>query len=224
MSRIEQAIRAAREELDAAKALDDSDGEKAGKVAAAEAKVSVLEAQKKAIQDEINDAVRERIPGAESGAAERERKRLADLYGVTVEELDDKLRESADKNRTAETEAKRLQREKDEADAAKSEAEKERDEARQTLRSRDIRDAAYDALEAANYRGKKSHAFGSLDLSKVEEKDGKFDATNAVEALKADEFPGFEEPLNPPPSIQHRHKKKDEKKRAYRPNYSVPGG
>lgn len=64
---------------------------------------------------------------------------------------------------------------------------------------RSRRDAISNALVEANYQGKVSHAIGAVDLSKVKEDDGKFDASEAVKALQDDEFPGFtpDTPDNP---------------------------
>lgn len=88
-------------------------------------------------------------------------------------------------------------------------------------------EAISNALDAADFNGKRSHALRAVDRSQVKEEDGSFDASEAVKALSEDGFPGFEEPppdLNDPPVLnRQRRKGNDDGKSAYQPNYSVSG-
>lgn len=148
MARIDDAITAAQSEVTAAKALPENTEEekatKATKVAAAEAKLSTLTAQKQAIQDDISDAVRGRIPDAEKTAKENERKVLAQKLGVKLEGLDAELDRIEKERRGQQSEVSRLTSdlttreqelatEKAEREKAQRIAETARDQLRSTL-------------------------------------------------------------------------------------------
>ncbi len=89
--KIDELITKAQGELTAAQALPDTDDTKTSKVAAAQAKLSALQSAKDAAQEDINGAVRTRIPDAENSAKEAERKALAQSLGVAVDKLDEEL-------------------------------------------------------------------------------------------------------------------------------------
>lgn len=129
MSRLDQLIRQAETDLSNAQALPDSDESKAGKVTEAKARLQALRDTKSAADDEINDAVRTRIPSAETTAKEEERKRIAGILGIPVEQVtDEKLQEvkEAYQGRLSETEREKQAREAAETRATTLETENER--------------------------------------------------------------------------------------------------
>lgn len=120
MARIDDAIRAAETEVTTAQALpettEDEKATKATKVAAAQAKVSVLKDQKTAIENDISDAVRGRLPDAERTAKENERKAVASALGIPVDQLtDEKL---AQVKQAYQGQQSEVEREKNRAEAA----------------------------------------------------------------------------------------------------------
>jgi len=97
-TRLDQAISAAETELRNAQALPEGTDEekrtKATKVAAASASVNTLKAQKASWQQDIDDAVQNRLPDANTSAQEQERARVAGILGIPKDQLtDDKLAE-----------------------------------------------------------------------------------------------------------------------------------
>lgn len=179
-----------------------------------EAKTAEDETRQQAAQarlDELNEAKREvdsakgsgRTEGRDSGI-QKEREKQAKALGVSVENLDTELERIAEDKRKQQSEAERLQAEMDSHKQTADSEKQAREKAEARLRERDIQDSIANALDEAGYKGKRAHALGAIDRSKVEEKEQNgvttFDAKPAVEALKKDEFPGFsaEPPQDPP--------------------------
>lgn len=111
----------------------------------------------------------------------------------------------------------------------RAETEKERaGKAEAELKRMQTNEAIADALDEANFSGKRPHALRAIDRSQVKETDDGFDASEAVKALSEDGFPGFEEPepsLNDPPTLERRRRKQgdQDQSKTYKPNYSRPG-
>ncbi len=147
---LEDLITAAEAEVTQAKALPDTDSEKALKVARAEAKVAGLKAAQAGgytkTQAEIDAAVQQRVPDAEGSGRTAERKALAAKLNVSVEDLDAEVERLAGERRSGETQADQERRAKAaaEADAATAKAEaakykKTGESAREYLRNQLIR-------------------------------------------------------------------------------------
>lgn len=121
MARIDDAITQANTDLTAARALPESDTDRTVKIARAEARLNTLNDQKKAIQDDINDAVTGRLPDATRTAKEDERKAVAAVLGIPVEQLtDEKL---AEVKAAYEGQLSEVEREKQRAKAAEGQVE-----------------------------------------------------------------------------------------------------
>ncbi len=120
MARIDDAITTAKGELTAAQGLSDTDEAKATKVAASQVKVSILEGQKKAIEDDINDAVTGRLPHAKEAAKNAERKSVAAALEIPADQLtDEKL---AEVKRAYQGQQSEVEREKQAREAAETRA------------------------------------------------------------------------------------------------------
>lgn len=206
MSRIDEAIKAAQAELSTAQALPDTDEGKSTKVAGAQAKVTTLQSQKQAIEDEINDAVRNRLPDAEKNAKESERKTVAAALGIPVEQLtDEKLSEVKQAYQGQQTEADRYKQELATEREAREKAEKNRDENEKAIRANRLRDAISDALDTRELRpNKKKLALRSIDTSGInmDEQGNITGVDEAADALKTEEASWFEAapPEDPSPT------------------------
>ena len=219
MSRLDDAINQAKTDLAAANALADSDANKATKVAAAQATVNTLEAQRQAINDEINDGVRNRLPSAESTAQENERKRIAGILGIPPDQVtDEKLQEvkEAYAGQLSEVERQRQEQQSLQSRISTLETEAERNKriaenAEKVVKQNLIESAVKDALLAEGVthetgEGKQSYLgvaleqamkLGTVDVKVVTDSDGNVkvegDVTGAAEAARAakEKYPVF---------------------------------
>lgn len=152
-----------------------------------------------------SDEELDRIAGQKrnEGKTTAEREYLEALDVESIDEAKTALAEHRANKAKDQTDAQRLEAERDAWKDKAERAEAEREKKDKALRERDRKDAILSALSSANYVGKTSHAIGAIDASfssLVKEEDGEFDASEAVKSLSDDGFPGFKSdaPGNPP--------------------------
>ena len=233
MSRIEQAIQAAQGELASAQALGDADESKVTKVAAAQAKVSALQNQKKAIEDEISDAVRSRVPDAETSGKEAERKAIASALGIPVEQFgDEKLAEIKQAYQGQQTESERLKGNLEsvsgERDALKGERDAFKERYENTLKASAVeRELLAKGVRHGSEDSRLAMAVKNADFSKVTVKDdgtveGADKAADGVKQASPEWFSDYAPRFGGPPP-NPRPDKSGKDRPAYAGNYSIPG-
>lgn len=155
-------------------------------------------------QSDVNTAASTaRQEGDTSGRTKAEKDVLKRLGISEDEDSEAALKAIADWRANQKTEADQLKTQVNTITGERDTEKTAREKAEARLREREIQDAITVALEEAGYKGKTVHALNAVDRNKVEEKEENgvaiFDAKPAIEQLKTDEFPGFEQepPDNP---------------------------
>lgn len=201
------------EKISAAEARRDdaaSKGDEAAKAAAESALSALKDVQAEGFvpqSDANTGASQARDEGRQSGS-KAERERQAKALDVEEKDLDAELERIAEERKSKQSEADQYKQQVDAVTTERDSEKEAREKAEARLRERDIKDSIASAAQAEGYKGNLDHLFRAADRSQVEEKDENgvkvFNAKPAIDALKNEEFPGFEKPDNPddPPQPQ----------------------